>query len=494
VPIVETVYAENIELKTQVVAQKQRIAQLEAQIEWLRKKMFGTGKSEKSNPGQMELLLETLEAAKAQVAPVQEITYERKAPQARRSREELYENLPVLEEVVIEPEPVKAEPEAFEEIGREETFEVDIRPPVFFRRRIIRPKYRRKEDRTLAPVVAAAPARIVEGIASAGLLSHIVISKFMDHLPLYRQCAMFKRYGFSIERQTLVRWVERAAQWLEPIYTQMGEELLSGGYIQADETPVNYCDPDYGENKARRGYLCGYSKPGGNVYYIWSPSRSTEAITRFLKPFCGILQSDAYEAYIRFAREHENVELAGCWAHARRKFFECQERHPRECQLVLKLIGKLYHVEKQIREGLSDQAVELRNTESAKIHRWIYRLLLLLRQRHLPQSELAKACNYALNNWPHLSTYLKHPHVAIDNNAMENAIRPTAIGKKNWLFVGHPQAGNRAAILYSVLISCQRLGLDLRAYLLDLFSKDTRILSKSQIAALTPANWLASRS
>jgi transposase len=484
-PPVESVFAENKQLK-------QRIAELEAQIAWLRRQMFAGSKSEKIDPAQLELMLKGLKEQQDALEQEKEtINYQRNKPKGRKSREENYENLPVLEEKLIEPEEVKADPDAYERISAEETFEIKVDPPKFYRCRIIRPKYRKKDDKSLPPLVAPAPPRVVEGLASKELLIYIVMSKYLDHLPLYRQCAIYKRHGLHLARQNLVRWVEKVAEWLKPIYNHIGKELLAGDYIQADETPIKYCDPDYGEKKTRQGYLCGYSRPGGNVYYRWSSSRSHHNVTAFLNGYEGLLQSDAYDAYIQFAAQNEGVTLTGCMAHMRRKFYDAQDQHPRESVLVLKLIAKLYRVETHIRENSlpKEQISPYRQKHSLNTHRRLRRVLEILRHRTLPKSQLGKACAYALNNWTYLSRYLDHGQVAIDNNAMENAIRPTAIGKKNWLFVGHPQAGERAAILYSILISCQRLDIDINQYLTDVLSIDTRVLDEEQRAALTPARW-----
>lgn len=491
-PPVESILAENEQLKDRLSKREQRIAELEAQIAWLRRQIFAGGKSEKLDPAQLELMLKGLQEQKAALdAPKETISYQRNKPTGRKSREENCENLPVLEERVIEPDEVKADPEAYERISQEETFEIKVDPPKFYRCRIIRPKYRHKQDRSLPPVVAPAPPRVVEGLASVELLIYIVVSKYLDHLPLYRQCAIYKRHGFSVARQNLVRWVEKIAQWLKPIYNHMGKELLAGDYIQADETPIKYCDPDYGEKKTRQGYLCGYSRPADNVYYRWSPSRSHQNVTAFLEGYEGLLQSDAYDAYIQFAARNEGVTLIGCMAHARRKFYDAQDQHPRESALVLKLIARLYRVEQCIREKALPLAEvsQYRQKHALNSHCRLKHVIEILRHRTLPQSQLGKACAYALNNWTYLSCYLNHGQVAIDNNAMENAIRPTAIGKKNWLFVGHPQAGERAAILYSILISCQRLEIDITDYLTEVLSIDTRTAGDDQLAALTPARW-----
>lgn len=503
-PPIEAVLAENQQLKdrlskreAELSDRESRIAQLEAQIAWLRRQMFAGGKSEKVDPAQLELMLKGLKEQQDALKQEKEtITYQRNKPGKRKSRGETYENLPILEEKVIEPEEVKADPDAYERISAEETFEVKVDPPRFYRRKIIRPKYRHKQDKSQPPVVAPAPPRVVEGLASTELLVYIVMSKYLDHLPLHRQRAIYRRHGFSVPRQNLVRWVEKVAQWLKPIYNHMGMELLAGDYIQADETPIKYCDPDYGEKKTRQGYLCGYSRPDGNVYYRWSPSRAHQEITAFLEGYEGLLQSDAYEAYVRFAAQNEGVTLVGCMAHMRRKFFDARDRHPRECALVLKLIARLYQVEERIRENrLSpEQTRQYRQEHSLNTHRRLRRVLEILRHGTLPRSELGKACAYALNNWTYLGRYLDHGQVAIDNNAMENAIRPTAIGKKNWLFVGHPRAGDRPAILYSILISCQRLGINVAEYLTEVLSIDTRVAGDDQLAALTPARWKKARS
>ena len=490
-PPIETVLEENAQLKAELSGKSGRIAELEAQIAWFRRQMFAGGKSEKIDMKQLELLLSGLEQAKAEETQPKTVTYERGPAKPRRSREELYGNLPVLEETVIEPDEVKADPESYERFGQEETLEVKVKPPRFYRHRIIRPKYRKIKDKSCPPIVAPAPQRIVEGIASVELLVYVIIAKYLDHLPLYRQCSIYKRYGFSVSRQNMVRWVEKAAQWMEPIYNYMEMELIEGDYLQVDETPIQYCDPDYGMKKSRKGYLCGYSRPNESVCYKWRLSRAHEATTAHFADFKGVLQSDAYQPYITFEKGNEFVELAACWAHARRKFFDAKDLHPRECGVYLALVGKLYAVETEIREkNLSPEvALELRQRRSANTHARIYRVLGILRRRSLPKSPLGKACDYSLRIWSYLSTYLTHGRVAIDNNAMENAIRPTAIGKKNWLFVGHPEAGKRAAIIYSVLISCTRLEIDPASYLRSVLSQDTRVLSKDKLAALTPAQW-----
>lgn len=238
----------------------QRIAALEAQVAWFKKQVFGSGKSEKLDPGQRQLPLSGMDEVCASVAQrTEKITYERAKDRAKRpTPAEAFAHIPVSETVEVIPEEVKKDPELYERIGEERTFELDLIPPKFLKREIVRPKFRHRLDRSRAPVLAAAPARVVPGsYASAGLIAWIVISKYVDHLPLYRQEQMSSRWGAPISRQTMCDWVELASMWLEPIYRHMHLTLLAGNYLQADETPIRCNDPD----RARGGTSQGYRSP-----------------------------------------------------------------------------------------------------------------------------------------------------------------------------------------------------------------------------------------
>lgn len=488
--------AEVLALRERLAAREAQIEQLERQIAWLRKQIFGS-RSERVDPHQLELLLQGLEDQVnelKQPPPSAPSEPKRTARKPRPGRDERYSHLPVRETVVIEPPEVQEDPDAYERIGEEETFEIDVDPPKFFRRRLLRPKYRRKADREAAPVVAPAPQRPVEGLASIGLLVHIILSKYCDHLPLFRQSRMYERYGVQISRQNMMRWVETVADWLKPIYHHIGRDLLEGGYIQADETPIKYLDADLKARKAQQGYLCGYSRPGGDVVFTWRTSRSTESLTSFLGGFTGILQCDAYAAYLSHARSRETVTVMGCMAHVRRKFHEALQEHPRYVALILRLIGHLYDCERHCREqALSPKLVEVRRQSHARpSFERLHRVIRHIADKILPASGLSKACRYALNQWEHLEPYLDHGQVQIDNNLMENAIRPSAIGKKNWMFIGHPSAGERSAIIYSLLGSCQRFGHNPGEYLKDVLTRlaeEPDRFHPRDLAALTPRHW-----
>lgn len=209
-----------------------------------------------------------------------------------------------------------------------------------------------------------------------------------------------------------------------------------------------------------------------------------------LDGYAGLLQTDAYAPYLSFAQNNDEVTLLGCMAHVRRKFFQARNYHRRECDLVLAQIAQLYRIEKDIREAETPLAPE--QVEAIRQRRCPHRLARLKRTMEIiqrnsrPQDPVCKACHYALGIWESLTEYVNHGQAQIDNNLVENAIRPTAVGKKNWLFIGHPSAGDRATIIYSILISCQRFGIDPQQYLRFVFEQDTRSMSSEQIAAITP--------
>ena len=292
------------------------------------------------------------------------------------------------------------------------------------------------------------PERLLDrSLPAPGLLAHIVVGKYCDHLPLYRQEQIYQqRHGVHLPRQSLARWVELAADWLKPIYEQIRTGVMGGGYVQVDETPVDYLEP--GNGKTKQGYLWTCSRPGGDVFYRWETSRAAACLDNIIPvDFTGTVQCDGYSAYRSFANGRNGaIELAGCWAHVRRKFHEALEQSPKTAGWIMRQIQHLYRVEARLRE----QRAGPRLREAVRAHR---------KQAHrrsawnAPWSGsraaadicrkvcLGIAIDYALGQWPTLDVYLDDGRVEIDNNLVENAIRPTALGKKNWLFMG--EAGGR---------------------------------------------------
>jgi transposase len=471
----------------------QRVAALEAQVAWFKKQVFGGGKSERLDPAQRQLALNGVEEARAAVAQhTERVSYERAKPrEPRPTPAEAFAHVPVTETVELVPDAVRQDPDLYERIGEERTFELDVIPPKLVKREIVRPKYRHRLDRSRAPLLAAAPARAVPGgYASAGLIAWIVLSKYVDHLPLYRQEQMSARWGATLSRRTMCDWIEAAALWLEPLYRQMHRTLLAGNYLQADETPIRCNDPDHDRGKTLQCYLWVISRPQSDVVFAFRESRAHAELPSLLGGFRGLLQSDQYGAYASHERQTPGIVRVGCWAHARRKFHEALDERPKAARLVLKVIGRLYRLEAQWDEAnVGDQRAALRQTHFARPLHWLRRLATGLARQALPQSQLGKACQYLLNHWDVLVAHQQHAVTRLDNNLVENAIRPSALGKKNWLFIGHPAAGQRSAILYSLVVSCQRHGKDPYAYLRDVLQRLPAMTNQDDLTPLTPAVW-----
>ena len=505
---------ENAALKTLVGQLEGELAVLRAQITWLKKQLFGS-KSERVDQKQMLLKLGELEelATRFEEAKRRQVAAHERATLPREKHPlpaDTLAKLPVKETLVIEPEEVKANPQAYERISEEKTFEVDVIPPVLFKREIIRPKYRHKADAQRPPLLAPAPKRPVEGgHASAGLLAYVAVSKYADHLPLHRLEQIFQRWGARIPRQSMAEWIAATAQWLEPIHKRMRETLLAGDYLQADETPVKYLDPQAPGGAAQQGYLWVIHRPGGEVVFEWRLTRCHDELKHLIgENHTGLLQSDAYGAYTSYAREREEARKRackcegecqcpkltwlGCWAHARRKFHEAQTTHPRAARAALRLIGRLYAWERHWNETeIHDppRRALLRQTHFARHLKWLRTLAQHWRATALPKSPLGTASAYLLDHWQPLCAHLSHGQTRLDTNAIENAIRPCALGRKNWLFIGHPDAGQRSAILYSIIASLRRHGKDAHAYLRDVLTRLPAMTTRDDLDALLPSRW-----
>lgn len=491
----EELLAENLRLKALLAHKEEKILELTTRLAWLTRQYFGTGKSEKIDRAQLLLELEEVASELSRLkGEAQTVVYERRKPKPReqQSAAEHFDKLPVHETVVIDPEEVRAHPELYEKIGEERTFEVDVIEPQLVKREIVRTKWRHRIDRGRPPVLAPAPARPVEGgYASAGLLAYVVLSKYLDHLPLYRLEKMSERWGARISRKTMADWVEVVAFWLKPVYDRMRRDLMEGPYIQADETNVRYLDPDSGKRKASTGCLWFAGRPNGPVICDWRLGRAHEYAGALLRGFTGTLQADGYQAYDSLARADKILVRVGCLAHVRRKWFDSLEKHPREAALALRLFARIYRREAIYRQaGLGPQArTDRRQAELGTLFERLHRLARICRDRSLPKSELGKAAAYTLSQWPSIENLLNHGEAEIDNNLIENAIRPSAIGKKNWLFIGSPQAGGRSAIVYSVLITCQRFGVDPHHYLRDVLTRMPAMSNQDDCTSLMPQNW-----
>ena len=469
-------------------------ALLRQKLDKLCRRFFGQ-QSEQLNDAQMEFLLSGLAPQTVVEVPAPKTAASaprQKDKQSRRIRTP--ENLEVVREV-IEPEVVRAEPRSFKRIGEETSRQLDYQPGKFRWLETVRPKYVRADDHSQPPVIAPAPARVSEHcLATPALLAQLFVNKFCDHLPYYRQEQMFlQRHGVFIARQQMVQWTEQAVRLLSGVTRVLKEQLRKSSYAQVDETPVEYLEPGHGQT--RQGYLWAALVPGQCVIYQWHPSRAAACLESLLgKEFSGRLQCDGYSAYPAFAKDKRLILLLGCWAHARRGFFEAREQAPGVAGWILNQIGWLYRWEEELRESRAgpQQRQSVRASHSRMVVQRLHRALTRLRSRYLPQSLMGQAISYALNQWPALERYLDHGQAEIDNNLVENAIRPTALGKKNWLFFGSEEAGERSAEIYTLIANCRMHGVEPHAYLKDILERLPRTTNQN-VAELTPLAWKKAR-
>ncbi|MCO5068575.1 MAG: IS66 family transposase, partial [Kiritimatiellae bacterium] len=388
-------------------------------------------------------------------------------------------------------------PSLFRQIGEEISEQLDYEPGHFLKLRTVRRTWVKRNDPDAVPMTAPLLPKLLErGILAPGLLAHILVSKYMDHLPLHRQEIIFdQRHGVYLPRQTLARGVELAADWLRPIVDQILAEQLAGGYVQIDETPVKYLNP--GQGQTSQGYFWAVKTPNGDTVYHWTPGRGHEHLLNILpENFNGTIQCDGYGAYRTMLKKRSGVQLAGCWAHVRRKFHETFEQKdtPVRSAWILGQIGQLYAIERTLRKSRAGPNLRaaVRAAQSRPILNRLKKLFTKIQNQHRPQSLMGKALSYALGQWEQLDIFIEDGRLEIDNNQVENAIRPTALGRKNWLFIGAQEAGWRSAVIYSIIQSCKAHGVEPYTYLKDVLTR-LPAMTNHQIPTITPKAWAAAR-
>ena len=338
-------------------------------------------------------------------------------------------------------------------------------------------------------VTAPAPERPIPRVmASAGLLAHVAVSKFSAHLPLYRQEQMFASQGARISRKTMCGWLGATAELLEPIVVEMKRELLKEPLIQSDDTTIRYQDRSR-PGQTSRGYLWAYSKPWAEVVFDFRTDRSRAGPLEFLAGYRGAVQADGYAGYNELFRCDDIVHV-GCMAHVRRKVYESRGEYPEWAELLLAGFQRLYRIERSARGAdiTGERLVELRQGEPRRVLTVLGDTMAELRREVLPQSGFGRAIAYACDQWPSIMRYTELAEAQLDNNGVENAIRPVALGRRNWLFAGSESGGQRAAILFSLITTCKRLGIDPNAYLTDVIAR-IGAHKASRIGELTPRNW-----
>jgi transposase len=477
-----------------------QIQVLEERLRLQRIQKYGPG-SEKLNDAQLELLeeepgvsnLEVQAESAREPLPVRAHT-RRQRPHP--GRQELPADLPRVERVIgCTPEQCQCSncSQATTVIGYETSEQLDVEPAKYFVLVTKREKRACQHCEQGGVAAAPAPARIIEkGLVSDRVVIDTVISKYSDHLPLYRQSVMLEREtGVEISRATLDGWVMTVGGLLIPVAAAMGRELLGGTYIQADETPVDVQMHDRrGQN--HQAYLWQYSRPGGSVVFDFQLGRGRDGPKKFLAGFNGILQTDGYAAYDKVGGP--KLVHGACWSHSRRKFYEAHQVCPGEsvAKGIVLLIDELFGIDAEARAQNLDFAGRdrLRQQQARPLLETIRQKIEAPREQTLPASKLGGAIAYTLGFWERLTKFLDYPELELSTNLAENSMRGVALGRKNWIHIGSPQAGPKVAAILSVVETCRRLDIRARDYLGAVLPGLAEV-SIQKLAGLTPAAWIA---
>jgi transposase len=343
-------------------------------------------------------------------------------------------------------------------------------------------------------ITAEKPVAPVEkGLAGPGLLAQVAVSKYGDHLPLYRQADIFRRQGVELSRQTMGDWMRACAELVSPLYELMKQQVLGSKALQTDDTPVPVLDPAL--PRTRTGRIWTYVGDDGHPYtvYDYTPNRSRDGPEAFLQEFRGYLQADAYSGYDHFYEDELRgiVEVA-CWAHVRRKFFDAQSSDLMRSTVMLAYIRLLYDIEREARDRKLDSPARraLRQAKAKPILEDMRTYLQREQPQVLPKSPEGQAIAYTLSNWQALVRYCEDGELEIDNNGAERSLRGVAVGRKNWMFLGSDKGGRTAAVLTSLIATCKRLHVDPFAYLRDLFARISDH-PQNRLAELLPHLWKA---
>jgi transposase len=458
------------------------------------KRLKFAAKSEQLHADQRSLLDETLdEDLQAVAQEIQQLMPQPRAtPKQVPKRQPLPADLPRVE-FVHEPEStVCGCGQALKRVGQDVSEKLNFVPGVFNVHRHIRGKWACSCCQTLvqAPV---APHIIDKGIPTTGLLAQVLVAKYADHLPLYRQEGIFGRAGLSIPRSTLAQWVGSCGVQLQPLVNALRETVLAHSVVHADETPVQMLKP--GNGKTHRAYLWAYAVGRHEaikaVVYDFCESRAGSHAKAFLGRWSGALLVDDFSGYKQLMKDglRQGMTEVGCWAHARRKFFDLHAANKSQiAQQALELIGQLYEVEQQAKDASADERHRLRKEQSHALVEHLHQWLILNRAKVPDGSATAKAIDYSLRRWAALTRFIDDGRLPIDNNWIENQIRPIALGRNNWLFAGSLRGGERAAAIMSLIQSAKINGLDPYAYLQDVMER-LPTWPNSRIGELLPHRW-----
>jgi transposase len=485
---------------------QEQLTEARAYIAELKRQLFGP-KADKLSPEQEEQLRQVAGDLKDQAQrppPVSQDVLEPDLPPrdkeklkrpARQRRHPLPAVQLEVQRVVLEPENKVCGgcQQPGRKIGEEVTTEYEYVAAKLICKETIRPKYAHACPCALEAVsIAPLPPRLVpQSRLGLGLAVYLLLSRFDDHVAYYTLERIFReRHGVIIPRQQMVQWVEKIAFLLLAIYHGIWEELQATGYLQVDETPVKVLDPEV-KGKAATGYLWFYSNPKTDVFLEFCTGRGREGPEKRLAGFAGTIQTDAYAVYDSLRRQRPTVlKRLGCLAHIRRKWYKAAEESCAEAIWFIGQIRQLYLIEDETRDLNNSERKAIRRQKAPVLWRAMKRRALELKAnpRWLPQSSLGKAVNYFLNEYTAAVGYLRDGRFQIDNNLVENDVRPSVVGRKRWLFIGHPEAGWRSAVIYTIIQSCRRRGINPQEYLTDVLRR-LPSMTNHQVAELLPSRW-----
>jgi transposase len=475
----DNLYQATIE-ENKVLAQKleqadHKIAVLTFELENIKRALFGSKSERQLNTalsGTQPSLFPSELVTDAEPVATEQISYERNKPRASKVKPDRLDIADHIERRTVVIEPQSVDTSAMKWIGETVNHRLQHIPASFVLVETIRPKYKDPVTGFIYQAPAAdqtfAKSSVDESVAA-----HIVVQKIIDHLPLYRIAKIFSRQGVNIPESTLGDIYSESSRILQPLYDAHKNDVLGGGYVNMDETTIRVQDSDK-KGATHQGYywVC-YNNASKSVLFVYDPSRSRGAPQKILEGYQGYLQTDGYGAYDEFENV-PGITLLGCLAHARRKFFEAKTANVQLSQEALELFGKVYAVEKHIREhnliGEVKLAYRLAYAIAAlnELHAWMLHQYAVIQ---LPSDPIRKAIEYSLVRWDKLTVYARTHHLDPDNNKVENSIRPVAIGRKNYLFAGSHDAAQRSGIFYSLLGTCKAHGLEPYAWLKDVLAK-----------------------
>ena len=483
----------NIELRLQIQS-------LQLQLAELKKMLFG-GRAEKfvtanatavSQPelfpddklGQIDVVKTTLVKEYQKQQTKLTVKHPGRNPLPESLRREVIELMP------------KEDVEGLHPVGKEITEKLEYRPGELFVKQYVRPEYIKPSNDGLnaSRIIASLPAMPLEkSVAGASLLTHLLVSKFVDHLPVYRQLAIFKRQNVNINHSTVSGWIKDAMRLIEPVHDLHCRQVLNTKYLNVDETTIKVLDKDKKQTTHTGYYWVYYDTQRKLALFDYQPGRGALYPKAMLHKFKGYLQTDGYDAYETFDKV-EGVTPFCCWAHARRKFYEAKEYDKANADAVLSLIQDLYKIESYCRDEnfTPEQIKNYRKQHAIPVLNNLQSTLteMLLTKKVLPKSPFGKAIAYTLTRWQKLCVYTTDGILQIDNNLIENAIRPVALWRKNYLFAGSHERAQDAAMLYSLFATCRLHNINPEHWLTHLLEK-INSTKKENLHLLLPQNYVA---